>query len=186
MLKKNLIILMALVMSVSVSFAQGMFFTKTGKITFYSKAPLEEIDGKNKTVTAVLDPKSGALQFAAQMKSFEFEKQLMEQHFNENYVESDKYPKADFKGTITNNSEINYSKDGTYTAKVKGKLTIHGITKDVETTGTLKINGGKIDANSTFNVLLSDYKISIPSLVKDKVSNSIKVVVECNLEPLKN
>lgn len=186
MVKKNLILLMILMMSVSVSFAQSMFFTKTGKITFYSKAPLEEIDGKNKTVTAVLDLKSGALQFAAQMKSFEFEKQLMEQHFNENYVESDKFPKSEFKGTIINNSEINYSKDGTYTAKVKGKLTIHGITRDVETTGTLKINGGKIDANSTFNVLLSDYKISIPSLVKDKVSNSIRIVVDCDLEPLKN
>jgi polyisoprenoid-binding protein YceI len=163
-----------------------MFFTKTGKITFYSKAPLEQIDGKNKTVTAVLDPKSGALQFAAQMKGFEFEKELLEQHFNENYVESDKFPKSEFKGTIANNSEINYSKDGTYNAKVKGKLTIHGVTKDVETTGTLKISGGKIDANSTFNVLLSEYNISIPSIVKDKVSNSIKIEVDCNLEPLKN
>lgn len=186
MLKKNLILLMALVISASVSNAQNILFTKTGKITFYSKAPLDEIDGKNKTVTAVLDSKSGALQFAAQMKGFEFEKELMEQHFNENYVESDKYPKSEFKGTVTNNSEINYSKDGTYNAKVKGKLTIHGVTQDVETTGTLKISGGKIDANSTFNVLLSDYKISIPSIVKDKVSNSIKIVVDCNLEPLKN
>lgn len=186
MLKKNLILLMAVMMSASISFAQGIFFTKTGKITFSSKTSLEENKGVNKTVTAVLDSKSGAIQFAAQMKSFEFEKQLMEQHFNENYVESNKYPKSEFKGTIINNSEINYSKDGTYTAKVKGKLTIHGITQDIETTGTLKINGGKIDATSTFNVLLSDYKISIPSIVKDKVSNSIKIDVECNLEPLKN
>jgi polyisoprenoid-binding protein YceI len=186
MLKKNLVLLMALVILASVSYGQNMFFTKTGKVTFYSKAPLDEIDGKNKTVTAVIDSKSGAIQFAAQMKGFEFEKELMEQHFNENYVESDKYPKSEFKGTITNNSEINYSKDGTYNAKVKGKLTIHGVTKDVETTGILKVNSGKIDASSTFNVLLSDYKISIPSIVKDKVSNSIKIVVDCNLEPLKS
>lgn len=185
MLKKNLIVLMAMVLSVSVSFAQSKFYTKTGKISFYSKAPLEEIEGKNKTVTAVLDSKSGALQFAVQMKGFEFEKQLMQQHFNENYVESDKYPKAEFKGTITNNSQINYSKDGTYTAKVKGKLTIHGVTKDVESTGTLKINGGKIDANSVFNVLISDYNIKIPAIVKDKVSNTIKITVDCDLEPLK-
>lgn len=186
MLKKNLIILMALMISASVSFAQNKFYTKTGKIFFYSKAPLEEIEGKNKTVTAVLDSKSGAIQFAVQMKGFEFEKELMEQHFNENYVESDKYPKAEFKGAITNNSEINYSKDGTYAAKVSGKLAIHGVTHDVSTTGTLKITGGKIDANSTFNVLISDYKISIPALVKDKVSKSIKIVVDCNLEPLKS
>lgn len=185
MLKKNLIVLLALVLSASVSFAQGKFYTKTGKISFYSKAPLEEIEGKNKTVTAVLDSKSGALQFAVQMKGFEFEKQLMQQHFNENYVESNKYPNAEFKGAITNNSDINYSKDGTYTAKVKGKLTIHGVTKDVESTGTLKINGGKIDANSVFNVLISDYNIKIPAIVKDKVSNTIKITVDCGLEPLK-
>ena len=186
MLKKNLIIALALVLTASVSFAQDKFYTKTGKISFYSKAPLEDIEGKNKTVTAVLDSKSGAMQFAVQMKGFEFEKQLMQQHFNENYVESDKFPKAEFKGAITNNSDINYTKDGTYTAKVKGKLTIHGVTKDVETTGTLKINAGKIDATSTFNVLIADYNIKIPSIVKDKVSNSIKIVVDCDLEPLKS
>lgn len=186
MLKKNLIVMLALVMAASVSFAQDKFYTKTGKITFYSKAPLEEIEGKNKTVTAVIDSKSGAIQFAVQIKGFEFEKQLMQQHFNENYMESDKYPKAEFKGTITNNSDINYTKDGTYSAKVKGSLTIHGVTKQVETTGTVKVSGGKIDASSTFNVLISDYKISIPSVVKDKVSNNIKIVVDCNMEPLKS
>jgi polyisoprenoid-binding protein YceI len=185
MSKKNLILLLTLMMSASVSMAQDKFYTKTGKIGFYSKAPLEEIEGKNKTVTAVIDSKSGAIQFAVQMKGFEFEKQQMQEHFNENYVESDKYPKAEFKGTITNNSDIKYTTDGTYTAKVKGKLTIHGVTKDIETTGSLKINGGKIDASSTFNVLVSDYNIKIPSIVKDKVSKSIKIVVDCNLEPLK-
>ena len=107
MLKKNLIMLFALVLTASVSFAQK-FYTKTGKVSFYSKAPLEEIEGKNKTAMAVLDSKSGALQFAVQMKGFEFEKQLMQQHFNENYVESNKYPQAEFKGTITNNSDIKY------------------------------------------------------------------------------
>jgi len=185
MLKKNLILFVALCVSIA-SFAQGKFYTKTGKISFLSKAPLEEIEGKNKTVTAVVDSKTGAIQFAIQMKGFEFEKQLMQQHFNENYVESDKYPKAEFKGTISNNSTINYKKDGNYPAKVKGKLTIHGVTRDVETTGSLKINGGKIDANSTFNVLISDYNIKIPAVVKDKVSNTIKITVDCDLEPLKS
>jgi len=186
MLKKNLIVVMALVLMASVSFAQDKFYTKTGKISFLSKAPIEEIEGKNKTVTAVVDSKTGAIQFAVQMKGFEFEKKLMEQHFNENYVESDKFPKAEFKGTIANNSAINYKKDGTYAANVKGKLTIHGVTKDVETTGTFKVNGGKIDATSTFNVLISDYNIKIPSIVKEKVSNTIKITVDCNLEPLKS
>jgi len=185
MLKKEFILTLVFIVIASVSFAQDKYFTRTGKINFYSKAPMEDIEGKNKTVTAVIDTKSGALQFSVQMKGFEFHKQLMQQHFNENYIESDKFPKAEFKGKITNNSEINYTKDGEYTAKVKGKMTIHGITKDVETTGTIKIDGGKIDASSSFNVLVSDYKIKIPAIVKDKVSNNINVTVDCNLEPLK-
>ena len=185
MSKMKILLTLALITTATLSFAQDRYFTKTGKINFSSKAPMEDIEGKNKTVTAVLDTKSGAMQFAVLMKGFEFEKQLMQQHFNENYVESDKYPRSEFKGTIINNSEINYTKEGTYTAKVRGKLTMHGVTKDVETTGTIKVNGGGIDALSSFNVLLSDYKIKIPSIVKDKVSNSIKIMVDCSLEQLK-
>lgn len=182
-MKVSLVILMTL-LSLG-SMAQGKYFTKTGKIDFFSKASLEDIEAKNKTVTAVLDSKTGAVQFAVQMKGFEFEKQLMQQHFNENYVESDKYPRSEFKGAVTNNSEINYAKDGTYAANVKGKLTIHGVTKDVETTGKVKVSGGKVEIESVFNILLSDYKISIPAVVKDKISNSIKISVDCKLEPLK-
>ncbi|RYF81505.1 MAG: YceI family protein, partial [Chitinophagaceae bacterium] len=160
--------------------------TKTGKIDFYSKAALEDIEAQNKTVTAVLDSKTGATQFEVQMKGFEFEKKLMQEHFNENYVESDKYPKATFKGAVSNNAAVNYKKDGNYNVTVKGKLTIHGVTKDVEAPGTIKVAGGKIDASSTFNIQLSDYNISIPSVVKDKISNSIKISVDTKLEPLKS
>jgi polyisoprenoid-binding protein YceI len=166
--------------------AQDRYFTKTGKIEFTSKAPLEDIEAKNKTVTAVLDKKTGAIQFSLQMKGFEFEKALMQEHFNENYVESNKYPKAEFKGNVVNNSAVNYAKDGTYNVNVKGKLTLHGVTKDVEAPGTVKVNGGKIDATSTFNIQLSDYNISIPSVVKDKISNNIKITVDTKLEPLKS
>jgi hypothetical protein len=185
MLKRIFITSFVLTLLASISFAQDKYFTKSGKISFYSKAPLEEDEAVNKTVTTVLDSKSGALQFSVLMKGFEFEKALMQQHFNENYVESDKYPKSEFKGKITNNSEINYTRDGSYPVKVSGQLTIHGVTKSISTTGTIKINGGKIDATSTFNVLLSDYNIKIPSIVKDKLSNTIRIVVDCNLEPLK-
>jgi polyisoprenoid-binding protein YceI len=185
MFKKNLLAFAALVLFAGTIQAQDRYFTKTGKIDFYSKAPLEDIEAKNKTVTAVLDTKSGAMQFSVQMKGFEFQKALMQEHFNENYVESNKYPKADFKGTVANNSTVNYAKDGTYNVTVKGKLTIHGVTKDVEAPGTIKVGGGKIDAASTFNILLTDYNISIPSVVKDKISNSIKINVSTSLEPLK-
>jgi hypothetical protein len=182
---KHLLLMAVCMATASVTLAQGKYFTKSGKIEFYSSAPLEDIEAKNKTVMAVLDSKSGALQFSVQMKGFEFDKALMQEHFNENYVESDKFPKAEFKGTITNNGDINYSKEGSYTAKVKGKMTIHGVTKDVETTGTVKVSGDKLEANSVFNILLSDYDVKIPSVVKDKISNSIKITVETKLEPLK-
>lgn len=184
-MKKKIIVALAFVIATTLSFGQDRYFTKTGKINFFSNASMEDIEGKNKTVTAVLDAQTGAMQFAVQMKGFEFEKQLMQQHFNENYVESDKFPKAEFKGTVTNNSAVNYNKPGSYTVKVKGKLSIHGVTKDVETTGIIKVNGGSLDANSSFNVLLSDYNIKVPAIVKDKLSNSIKITVDCNLEPLK-
>ena len=186
MFKKNLFALLGLVLVVSAANAQDRYFTKTGKIEFFSKAPLEDIEAKNKTVTAVLDKKTGAVQFSVQMKGFEFEKALMQEHFNENYVESGKYPKADFKGTVVNNSAVNYTKDGSYNVTVKGKLTIHGVTKDVEAPGTIKVNGDKIDATSSFSIQLSDYNISIPSVVKDKISNNIKITVDTKLEPLKS
>lgn len=181
---KQVLLLSALALSTTLH-AQDKYFTKSGKVQFYSKAPMEEIEARNKTAAAILDTKTGALQFSVLMKSFEFEKALMQEHFNENYVESDKFPKADFKGTIVNNSAINYSKDGQYTAQIKGKLTIHGVTKDVETTGTIKVTGGKIEAASAFGISLSDYQISIPSVVKDKIANNVKITVDCNLEPLK-
>ena len=166
--------------------AQDRYFTKTGNVEFLSKAPLEDIEAQNKTVTAVLDTKTGALQFSVQMKSFEFEKALMQQHFNDNYVESDKFPKAEFRGVVVNNAAVNYSKDGAYPVTVKGKLTMRNISKDIEVPGTIKVAGGKIEAISTFSIRLSDYKIAIPSPVKNKIANEIKITVDTKLEPLKS
>ena len=169
------------------TYCQDKYFTKTGKILFQcAKSPLEKIEATNKSTTCVLDTKTGNMQFAVMMKGFEFEKALMQEHFNENYVESTKFPKADFKGQLVNNNEIDYAKDGTYQAKVKGKLQIHGETKDVETNGTIVIKEGKISSNAVFSVLLSDYNISIPSLVSDKISNTVNITVDCSLEPLKS
>jgi polyisoprenoid-binding protein YceI len=183
---KKVIMLMAIsLMVVSVLSAQEKYFTKTGKINFKSKATLENIEALNKSVTAVLDTKTGNLQFAVLMKGFEFEKALMQEHFNENYVESHKYPKAEFKGAIANNGEINYTKDGTYKAKVKGQLTIHGETKEVETDGTIQVKGGKLMTDAVFGVALADYKIEIPKIVKDNIAKIVSIEVDCTLDPLK-
>jgi len=166
--------------------SQDKYFTKNAKIEFFSVAPLEDIEAKNKTASALLDIKTGSLQFSVLMQGFEFDKALMQEHFNENYVESEKFPKAEFKGSIINNAEINYRKSGTYTANVKGTMTLHGITKDLETTATIKVNDDNLKAESIFNLLLSDYKIKRPAVVKDKISNTIKVTVDAKLDPLKN
>jgi polyisoprenoid-binding protein YceI len=87
---------------------------------------------------------------------------------------------------VINNSEINYARDGNYTAKVKGKLTIHGETKDVETNGTIIVKDGKIEADAGFTVTLADYKIEIPGIVKDNISKSVSITVDCTLDPLKS
>lgn len=184
-MKRNLFVLVMLLAAIRVVHAQDRFYTKAGKIEFFSKAPLEDIQATNRTATVVLDSKSGAIQFSVIMKGFEFEKAMMQQHFNENYVESDKFPKGEFKGTITNNSEINYTKNGSYPAHVKGSLTIHGITHEIDNTGTIKVVDGKPQVSTSLNIKLSDYNIGIPAIVKDKISNSIKINIDCKLEPLK-
>ena len=185
-MKHHILFLCMATLFTSVALGQK-YFTKTGKINFDATSPAspERIEGINRTVTCVVDTKTGNLQFAVLMKGFEFEKALMEEHFNENYIESDKFPKSEFKGIIVDNDKVNYTKDGTYSVQVKGKLTMHGITKDVETQGSIIIKGGKIDASANFNALLDDFKISIPGIVADKVSKTAKISVSCSLEPLK-
>jgi hypothetical protein len=181
---RSLLLIIGLGIVVSSS-AQDRYFTKSGKISFYSKTNVEDIEAHNRSVTCVLDTKTGNVQFAVLMKGFEFKKALMQEHFNESYIESDKYPKSVFKGQVTNNSEIDYSKNGTYPAKVKGQLTIHGETKEVDTDGTITVKDGNLHTTAEFQVAIADYKISVPALVKDNISKTITIKVSCILEPLK-
>lgn len=186
-MKKVVLAIFLLIGTVLSGHAQK-FFTKAGRIDFNATAPSspEKIEAVNRTVTCVLDAASGNIQFAVLVKGFTFERALMQEHFNENYLESDKFPKAEFKGLISNNTSINYTKDGSYSVTVKGKLTIHGETKDTEATGKLLIQGGKITATAGFTILLSDYKVAIPGVVADKVNKSAKIDVTCALELLKS
>jgi hypothetical protein len=165
--------------------AQGKFYTKTGKISIFSTTSVENISAVNKSSVCLLDSKTGDLQFAVLMKGFEFRKAKMQEDFNSDYVESGKFPKSEFKGQIINNSTVNYSSNGTYNVNVKGNLTIHGVTQDVESTGTITVKDGKLLANSVFNILIADYNIKVPKMYMDNISKSIKITVDCTLEPLK-
>lgn len=184
---KNLFLLISVCIAVSGSLSAQKYFTKSGTIGFDATSPSspEKIEGINRSATCVIDTKSGAIQFAVLMKGFAFERALMEEHFNENYAESSKYPKSEFKGKLKDVEGIDFSKDGTYSLKVKGDLSMHGQTKEVETTGNVIVKSGKISATADFNVKLSDFDISIPGLVADKVAKVAKITVSCSLEPLK-
>lgn len=184
MLRKHLYIITLLLLLTTILQAQGRYFTKTGKIDFFSEAALEDIEAKNKTATAVLDTKTGALQFSVLMKGFEFDKAMMQEHFNENYIESDKFPKAEFRGNIVNNSEIDYTKPGSNNATVKGNLTIHGVTKEIEINGSIKINADHLLTESVFYVLVADYNIKVPAIVRDNIAKKIRITVNAKLEPL--
>jgi len=169
--------LLMLTMVSATGLAQTRYFTKTGKIIFYSKSPMENIEAVNNKVVSIWDITSGQIEFSVLMKGFEFQKALMQEHFNENYVESDKYPKAVFKGIIENSSALDLTADRSATVKVNGNLTIHGETRPVNTTAVITVKNKVISAATSFIISLADYKISIPSLVADKISKKITITV---------
>lgn len=161
------------------------YFTRTGKITFTSTAALEKIEAVNQKATSVIDTESGKMEFAILVKAFQFEKALMQEHFNENYMESDSYPKAKFKGSIVDVSTVDFSADGTYPVKVKGNLTIHGETNEVEAEGIFTILNGIISASSTFDIAVADYKIDIPKVVRDNIAKIVSITVDMDYEVFK-
>jgi len=165
-------------------FAQSKYFTKSADITFDASGPMEDIKAENKKATFVLDAKTGAIELAVLMKAFVFDRALMQEHFNENYVESDKYPKSTYKGEITNSSDVDLSKDGSYPVKMTGQLTIHGTTKEVPAKGTIVVKNGKVNGVAKFKVKLDDFNIEIPGIVKDKISNDVNINVSAWLDPL--
>ena len=157
---------------------QDKYFTKTGRVLLSGKSTLSKINAENKAVAVVLDSKTGILQFSLLAKGFEFKKALMQEHFNEKYIESDKFPKSEFKGELINNALVKYTTDGVYPVTVKGKLSIHGETKDIEATGTITVKNDRLNLNSTFYILIPDYKIN--AQMNDKVA----ITVDCSLDPL--
>src|SRR5690606_1767221 len=153
------------------------------KATFFSSAPLEDITAKSEQVVSILDAGSGELVASVLMRSFNFRKALMEEHFNETYIESHKYPKAVFQGKITNIDDFDPKKDGTYTLDVDGKITLHGVTQPLRIKAEARVAGGRIEARSVFPLTVADFKIEIPRLVVNNIAEVVEVTVMFNYQP---
>ncbi len=180
-MKRTIILLIPLILYSFVSEAQR-YITKTGYISFFSTTPVEDIEAKNHQVNAALDASTGEVVFKVLMKSFQFEKALMQEHFNENFVESDKYPNSTFKGKIVNIKDVNFSQNGTYDVSIQGDLTIKDVTKKINEKGKLEVNGEKVRGLSTFFVQVADWNIKIPGTVAANIAKSIRVDVDVDLE----
>lgn len=165
--------------------AQDKYGSRDGEITFFSQAPLEDITAVNRKAASVFVPASGALEFSTLIKAFEFEKALMQEHFNENYMESGTFPKATFKGRLVAEEGDDLTKSGTHSVGVEGVLSIHGVEKPLSTTGTLEVTSdGKIKATSKFSVSPEDHGISIPGVVREKIAKEISISVNISYAKL--
>ena len=178
--------LIILLLSMFLAMNAQKYMTRNGYIGFFSSTPLEDIKGDNNQVASVIDISTGEIVFQVLIKSFKFEKALMEEHFNENYLESEKYPKSTFKGKITNLAAVDFNKPGQYDVTVEGDLNIHDVTKKISVKGSIEIIPGGINANSKFNIVPEDYKIKIPSVVRNNIAKIIEVTVAIKYTPVEN
>jgi hypothetical protein len=175
---KKIIVVAAFTLLTGIAFGQK-YKTSTGAISFNSHATMEDISAKNNQVTGLLESSTGELAYIVLIKSFEFSNALMQGHFNDNYMQSDTYPKSTFSGKITNNSDIDYGKNGETNITVSGKLTIHGVAKDVTATGTISVSGTNVTLKSSFKVKLEDYGIKNDRI--KNIANEIEVNVNTTL-----
>ena len=182
-MKVKILVSFALLICSSMAFAQSKFFTRSGTISFFSKTPMENIKAVNNQSSAIFDTEKGEIAVSAQMKGFEFEKALMQEHFNENYVESDKFPAATFKGIIKDYNKSSFKTDEEKVVNLEGDLTMHGVTKHISTPAKIIWGKDKISATSEFNISVADYNIKIPKAVIDNIAESILVNVVFNLDP---
>jgi len=154
---------------------QDTYVCKNAKISLYSSAPIEDIKAETSSAASVFNSTTGELDFSVNIQSFQFEKSLMQEHFNSDYMESDKFPKATFKGTIKEHVDV--SKDGTYPVTVTGDLTVHGVTQKRTIPGTLTVKSGVITMISQFIVKCADHHIKIPSIVFHNIAENIQMNV---------
>lgn len=181
---KKTIMILSLLSVVTFAVAQKKKVTTSATIGFDATTPKDALPkAENKTAIASLNDKTGETAFEALIKSFSFTNPLIQQHFNEaNWMDSEKFPKATFKGKITNIAAVNFKKDGTYNADVTGNLTLHGVTKAVKTTATITVKGKLVTTTSNFDVALADYNVSGPAIAAGKLAEVAKVTVTASFK----
>jgi hypothetical protein len=157
------------------------FTSEKGEISFFSDAAIEDIYATNNVIGSLLNATTGELVYIVKIKDFKFDKSLMREHFNEKYMETEKFPKSTFQGKV---SGFKPNVLGVQQVKAVGKLNIHGVEKQVEIPGTLEIIGGKVNLKSKFIVKLADYNIKIPKLVWQNIAEEIEVRVDFTYKPL--
>lgn len=175
MVNRRLVVLMLMVAICATSTFAQKYKSKSSEITFFSEAPVENIDATNKDGSSVFDEGKNEIVFSIPIRSFEFDKSLMQEHFNEKYMESEEYPKALFTGKIEGYDK---NKSGSQQATAKGDMTIHGVTQPVEITGTISKSGNEIEIQSTFIVRLEDYKIKIPKVLWQNIAEEVEVKIK--------
>ena len=180
---KNVFFILA-ILSVSSVHSQK-FLSKNAFIKFYSYTPLEKIEAVNNTAACILDASTGNIEISVLNTAFQFKKALMQQHFNENYMESSKFPKAKFKGKVNELSKINFDKAGTYKVDVPGELNMHGATNNITICVIVVVNGnGNISGETKFNIKPEDYNIKVPNLVKDNIAKEIEITAKADLKKM--
>ena len=162
------------------SFAQ-VYIAKNSEISFFSEAIMENIEAVNHKSSSLLNTETNQLVFKVPIGAFEFEKDLMKEHFNENYMETEKFPKGSFNGSL--NGDIDYTKDGIYPAKAVGKLVIHGIEKERTMEGNIVVKDGTISLASEFMVKLADHDIAIPKVVVKNIAEEVLVKLNAEFMP---
>ena len=182
-MKAKIISIGILLCSLVVS-GQEKYMTQEGVIRFYSHTPIEDITAINKEVAAVIDSEKGAVAIIVLMKKFQFEKKLMQEHFNENYVESEKFPKATFSGIISGMDQADYQNPGEYQVVVSGEMSIHGISHEVSTEGTLEVQEQGITAKTKFLLNPEDYGIKIPRVVRKNIAERMEITAELFCPPV--
>ena len=180
---KHILIVLFAWMNVYTLAAQDLYTCKNANISLFSSAPLEDIAANTSTGTSVYNATTGELVFSVNISSFRFKKSLMQEHFNSDYMESDKYPRATFKGKIQ--QPIDVTKNGNYPITVLGELDVHGVKQTRTIPGSITINNGNIVMASEFMVKCVDHRIDIPKLVFHNIAETIKMNVSATYTPVK-